>query len=242
MRSLFFLIFVFGLPVPAFALTEVDVELVLAADISFSVDEEEAKRQREGYVAALTSQDVIDAILSGPNGRIAISYVEWADDNSQHMLAPWTEISNEAEARAFAEIVRDAPFVQGRYTAIGSAITACVDLIETNAYDGFRKIIDISGDGPQNQGKSLPLARALAVAKNITINGLPVNPTDESPWRPKVEVDVSQYYQDNVIVGSGAFITPADDFSAFKEAILKKLILEIAFEPSLVSTAVRPAP
>ncbi|MBL4596739.1 MAG: DUF1194 domain-containing protein [Robiginitomaculum sp.] len=237
MRLLLFIIVCFISPfTPALALTEVDLELVLAADISFSVDEEEAKRQREGYIAALTSDEVIDAILSGPQGSIAISYMEWADDSAQHLVANWTQISTRADALAFADTLRAAPFVQGRYTAIGSAITACVELIENNAYDGFRKIIDISGDGPQNQGKSLIVARALAGANNITINGLPVLPKDENPWRPKVNVDVEQYYRDNVIIGARSFVTPAEGFDDFKEAILKKLVLEIAWVPSAAPT------
>lgn len=227
---------------PAWALVSVDLELVLAADISFSVDEEEAKRQREGYLAALRSQEVIDAILSGPEGAIATSYVEWADDNTQRMVADWTLIRNEADALAFADRVRAAPFVQGRYTAIGSAITACVGMINDNEYDGFRKIIDISGDGPQNQGKSLPIARALAAASDITVNGLPVLPMDRNPWRPKVKVDVDQYYRDNVIVGAAAFVAPAEGFEDFKDAILKKLILEIAWIPGLSHPATRAAP
>ncbi|VAV96245.1 hypothetical protein MNBD_ALPHA06-1422 [hydrothermal vent metagenome] len=237
MRALILLLCIFCLSgKPAWAATQVDLELVLAADISFSVDEEEAKRQREGYLAALTSEEVIDAILSGPNGSIAIAYVEWADDSAQYLVADWTLIRTKEDALAFADILRAAPFVQGRYTAIGSAITACVDLIEQNQFDGFRKIIDISGDGPQNQGKSLPLARALAAGHDITINGLPVLPKDENPWRPRVNVDVEQYYRENVIIGSAAFVTPAEDFEAFQEAILKKLILEIAWVPGAQGT------
>lgn len=243
MKSLFCVVFIWLFSaLPVWAITEVDLELVLAADISFSVDEEEAKRQREGYLAALTSEEVIDAILSGPKGSIAIAYMEWADGNSQRLVANWTQISSKADALAFAEIVRAAPFVQGRYTAIGSAIMACIDLIENNQFDGFRKIIDISGDGPQNQGKSLPVARALAAANNITINGLPVLPKDQNPWRPKVKVDVDQYYRDNVIVGANAFVTPANGFADFKEAILKKLILEIAWVPGASENISRAAP
>jgi len=242
MRTLLIILLFLMSAQASLAATDVDVELVLAADISFSVDEEEAKRQREGYVAALTSEEVIDAILSGPNSSIAIAYMEWADDNSQRLVANWTLIQNREDALAFAEVVRAAPFVQGRYTAIGSAISASVNLIENNDYNGFRKIIDISGDGPQNQGKSLIVARALAAGNNITINGLPVSPAEQNPWRPKVEVDVEKYYRENVIIGSGSFITPANDETSFKEAILKKLILEIAWVPDLVPHQVRAAP
>ncbi len=133
MKTVLFLLFLLFLhPGAAQAATLVDLELILAADISFSVDEEEAKRQREGAVAALRSNEVLHAILSGPHGRIAIGYVEWADDGSARMITPWAMISSQAEAEAFATTLHNAPFVQGRYTAIGSAITTCVELIENN--------------------------------------------------------------------------------------------------------------
>lgn len=219
----------------------VDVELVLAVDISFSVDEEEAKRQREGYVKALTSSEVLSTIMSGPHGRIAVTYVEWADSGTQIVRVGWTEIANRADALAFASQVRDAPFQQGRYTAIGSALARSVQMIEDNGYDGFRKVIDLSGDGPQNQGIALAVARAEAQAHNIVVNGLAIKPKHADRWRPQ-KTDVAQYFRDFVIVGPGAFVIPVETPDAFQEAILKKMLLEIAHNGALSSPRMKAAP
>ncbi len=206
----------------------VDLELVLAVDISFSVDESEARKQRDGYVAALQSEEVVDAISSGPHGRIAVTYVEWADSSMQRIVAPWTIISGPKDADAFASKVRDAPFVQGHYTAIGSMVERALVLFEQNNADGLRRVIDISGDGPQNQGASLETARLRAAERDIVINGLPIISAKQDPWRPRVEVQIDNYYRNQVIAGPGAFVIPAHDFDDFKKAVLRKMILEIA--------------
>lgn len=207
---------------------EVDVELVLAVDISYSVDEEEARRQREGYVAALASEDVIRSIQGGPLGRIAVTYVEWADAGFQRAAAEWTVISSEEEALEFASRVAAAPFERGHYTAIGSAIADGVERIENNAYTAPRLIIDISGDGPQNQGVPLETARARADAAGVVINGLPVITERTGRWVRPVEVNLDEYFEENVTTGPGAFVLPARTEQEFRDAILRKLVIEIA--------------
>lgn len=207
---------------------EVDVELVLAVDISYSVDEEEARRQREGYVAALASEDVIQSIQAGAYGRIAVTYVEWADSGLQRAAADWTIISSEEEALMFAATVAAAPFERGHYTAIGAAVADSVSRIETNGYSAGRRIIDISGDGPLNQGMPLAEAHELAREAHVVINGLPVISERVGRWVRPVEVHLDDYFEENVIFGPGAFVLPARSEEEFREAILRKLVLEIA--------------
>jgi len=207
---------------------EVDVELVLAVDISYSVDEEEARRQREGYVAALASDDVINMIQGGPLGRIAVTYVEWADSGFQRAAADWTVIASEEDALAFAARVADAPLERGHYTAIGAAIADGVARIRDNNFDAPRRIIDISGDGPQNQGMSLETAHALAEEESVVVNGLPVISERDGRWVHPVEVNLDAYFEENVITGPGSFVLPARAEEEFRVAILRKLVLEIA--------------
>jgi hypothetical protein len=207
---------------------DVDVELVLAVDISYSVDEEEARRQREGYVAALASQDVIRSIQGGPLGRIAVTYVEWADSGFQRAAADWTVIASEEDALEFAARVAAAPLERGHYTAIGAAIVNSVERIESNAHSAPRRIIDISGDGPQNQGLPLADARRMADNAGVVVNGLPVISADNGRWVRPVELHLDDYFQENVIAGPGAFVLPARTEAEFREAILRKLVIEIA--------------
>ncbi len=207
---------------------DVDLELVLAVDISYSVDEDEARRQREGYVAALAHPDVISAIEGGPLGRIAVTYVEWADSRFQRAAADWTVIASEDDALNFAAMVADAPLERGHYTAIGSAIADSVRRIENNQYNGYRRLIDISGDGPQNQGLDLAEARAMADAARIIVNGLPVITDQPGRWVRPVEVNLDDYFDEHVITGPGAFVLAARTADEFRVAILRKMTLEIA--------------
>ncbi len=236
-----FVFLITGSPASVAAI-DVDLELVLAVDISFSVDESEARKQRDGYVAALQSEEVVDAIRSGPRGRIAVTYVEWADSSMQRIVAPWTIIQSQADAAAFAKQVQDAPFVQGHYTAIGSMLERAMGLFATNNAKGLRRVVDISGDGPQNQGANLETARQRAAAQDIVINGLPIISEKQNPWRPRVSVEIDNYYRNQVIAGPGAFVIPARDFDDFKKAVLRKMILEIADNvvPSLTSRGMQP--
>tara|TARA_R110000868_G_scaffold107263_6_gene293452 strand:- start:309 stop:1082 length:774 start_codon:yes stop_codon:yes gene_type:complete len=206
----------------------VDLELVLAVDVSSSIDEVEARRQREGHVAALADPEVISAIQGGGYGRIAVMYLEWADGDFQRVVAPWTVIGTEADARIFAASLATAPFISGRRTAIGAAIDSSITLIETNGYEGIRQVIDLSGDGPQNSGSSLSEARSRAETALITINGLPIQSERQSPFRPSVSIDIADYFEKQVIAGPGAFISPTNEHEDFVDALKRKLIIEIA--------------
>lgn len=213
----------------------VDLELVLAVDVSSSIDEFEARRQRDGHVAALADPDVISAIQSGGYGRIAVMYLEWADADFQRVVAPWTVIETEQDARAFAALLATSSFISGRRTAIGAAISNASELIDTNRYDGMRLVIDISGDGPQNAGPSLIQARDQAVNRGVTINGLPIETERQSPFRPTVTIDVASYFENNVIAGPGAFISPSNEHQDFVDALRRKLIIEIAgYDPAQI--------
>ena len=216
---------------------KVDLELVLAVDVSSSIDETEARRQREGHVAALADPEVISAIQSGGYGRIAVMYLEWADADFQRVVAPWTVIGTEADAQAFAATLATSPFISGRRTAIGAAIDSSVSLIEGNAYEGRRRVIDLSGDGPQNAGPSLSAARDRADNALITVNGLPIDNSRQHPFRPSVTINVSAYFENEVITGPGAFISPTNEQEDFVDALRRKLIIEIAgLDPEAVMT------
>lgn len=218
-------------PYPAGA--EVDLELVLAVDVSYSVDSEEAALQRRGYVDALRHPSVIEAVQSGMLGRIAITYVEWADADYQIQVVDWRIISDQATAYQFAEHLEQAPIKTQLYTALGNALSFSADLIVNNAYDGTRKVIDISSDGTNNEGRWLFQARAEVLAQNITINGLPIlndRPQPGGLATPR-QMKLDDYFRDQVIGGPGAFIVAAEDFNDFRAAILSKLIREIAQRP-----------
>lgn len=215
----------------------VDVELVFAVDVSSSIDEEEALRQRQGHVAALADPDVISAIEAGGEGRIAVLYIEWADSGFQRIVAPWTLIEGPEDAEMFAGTLAAAPFVSGRRTAIGAVINSAVQLIETNGYSGRRLVIDISGDGPQNAGPPLTDARAAADAAGVTINGLPIQSSRQDPFRPPVNIDVARYFENHVIAGPGSFVMRSETHEDFVTALRRKLIVEIAgLSPAALSS------
>lgn len=214
---------------------EVDLELVLAVDISGSVDNFEAQTQREGYIKAITHPSVIEAIQSAFNGKIAVTYVEWADAYLQSQLVGWHVISDEASAALFAAALVEQPLARGFRTSISHAIDFSADLFANNGYAGMRRVIDISGDGPNNRGRPLALAREDAISKGITINGLPILNDRPQPWGPMgtpKDMKLDLYYSDYVIGGPGAFSVPAESFEDFRAAILSKLIREIANAPT----------
>ncbi len=189
-------------------------------DASGSIDEREYELQRLGYARAFRNPRVVRAIGNGPIGRIAVAYVEWTGPFLQAPIVDWTVLSDPVSVEIFAQKLETEPrrlFSGG--TAVGSAILYGADAIDSNAFDGARKVIDVSGDGPTNRGIPAALARDQAVARAITVNGLPIL----SDYR---SLDV--YYLDNVIGGPGAFSIPARDFADFNSAILTKLIREIA--------------
>ncbi|ACJ00816.1 DUF1194 domain-containing protein [Rhodospirillum centenum] len=209
----------------------VDLELVLLVDVSGSVDAQEAELQRRGYADALMSDQVVEAIRSGPLGRIAVTYVEWADDTYQVVVVGWTVLDGPESARAFAERLTAAPVTTAFWTAIGSALDFATRQFDGNGAEGTRRVIDISGDGYSNRGRPPAEARDAAVAAGITINGLPILNSRPNPWGGLPPLDLDSYYQTHVIGGPGAFILVAEDFPAFGEAILAKLVKEIAQAP-----------
>jgi hypothetical protein len=208
----------------------VDLELILAVDISGRIDDVEAQQQREGYIAAIADPAVIEAIASSQHQRIALAYVEWAGPGQQRVLIDWTLIDGPEAAQAFAGALAEAPRLRAMWTSISSAIDYVMPMFEGNGFEGTRRVIDISGDGPNNRGRGVTEARDEAVAKGIVINGLPILNDRPQPWTlpTPIEFGLDQYYIDNVIGGPGAFIVAAEGFEEFKTAILTKLIREIA--------------
>lgn len=216
------------LTVPARAdMLEVDVELFLAVDVSRSMSPSELEIQRRGYAEALASDDVADAISNGLIGAIAITYVEWAGANSQREIIPWTVITNQAEARAVADQVAANFDPSLRRTSISGALAHAAHSIESNAFYGLRRVIDVSGDGPNNDGAPVLAARADVLAQGITINGLPLMTRDGLGMRWHLE-DLDAYYENCVIGGPGAFVIPVLSWDQFAAAVRRKLVLEIA--------------
>lgn len=202
----------------------VDLELVLAVDASASIDEREAALQRAGYIAALTDKRVLERIRKGSFGRIAVAYVEWA--GSQRTIVDWTIIEDLASAETFAIALRAAPFHTGARTSISGALDYSARLFEDNNIDGLRRVIDISGDGFNWAGRPIDIAQPEIIAAGITINALPILRFDESGRN--INPGLDRYYNDRVIGGPGAFLIPIAGSAAFPEAILRKLIIEIA--------------
>lgn len=208
----------------------VDLELILAVDISGSIDEVEAQQQREGYIAAIADPAVVEAIESSQHQRIALAYVEWSGPGQQRVLIDWTVIDGMEAAQAFVGALAEVPRIRAMWTSISSAIDFVMPMFDNNGFTGTRRVIDISGDGPNNRGRGVTEARDEAVAKGITINGLPILNDRPQPWTlpTPIEFGLDRYYIDNVIGGPGAFIVTAEGFEEFKTAILTKLIREIA--------------
>jgi hypothetical protein len=218
----------------------VDLELVMAVDISLSMDEDEQRLQRDGYAAAFRHPEIIEAIRSGPHGRIAATYVEWAGENFQRTVVPWTLIDGASTALPFADKLAAAPIEQTYRTSISGALIYASGLFDNNGYQG-RPVIDVSGDGANNQGISVEVAREDAVRRGITINGLPLllKPGSFDGYFEMVNLD--DYYEDCVIGGTGAFIVPVRSTSEFVPAIRRKLVMEIAGRapPSIVRVAAK---
>jgi hypothetical protein len=205
---------------PARAQTAVDLQLVLAVDVSGSVNQTRFALQRDGYVAAFRNARVLETIRSGPQQAIAVTMVQWTGPALQVHVVPWMRIGDEGSAEAFASAVARAPRqLFGGGTSISGAIDYAVTLLRESRFSGTRRVIDVSGDGSNNRGRLVNLARDEAVAAEIGINGLPIL---------ALEPDLDAYYERNVIGGPGAFVIAAKDYEAFAGAILKKLITEIA--------------
>ncbi|WP_082735654.1 DUF1194 domain-containing protein [Polycladidibacter stylochi] len=205
----------------------VDVELILAVDISQSMDPEEQRVQREGYISALTSQEFLDAVSYGANGKIAVLYLEWGGDGEQFIIADWQVISDMKSAEMFAARIAEQPLRKVQRTSISSVIDFSKKLFAQNQYQGLRQVLDISGDGPNNQGRAVLQARDEAIRDGIVINGLPLMLKEENlSWQSMLNLD--HYFQDCVIGGAGAFSIPVRSIEHFSDAIRLKMILEIA--------------
>jgi hypothetical protein len=210
----------------------VDVELVFAVDVSYSMDPEEQRLQRDGYVQALTSPEFLQALKSGAHGKIAVAYMQWASAFDQDVTVNWTVIDGPASARAFADKLAEAPYRRARRTSISGAIDSAMKMFENNGYNGMRRVIDVSGDGTNNDGRPVTLARDDAVQQGVTINGLPllIRP---SSWGYVDIANLDEYYEDCVIGGTGAFMIPIKDREHFVRATKTKLIMEIAELPRI---------
>lgn len=219
---------------PLGAIESVDLELVLAVDISRSISKEEAELQRQGYIAALGDALVVNAITSGPLGQIALTYVEWAGFDYYRTVVDWSIIDGRESAVDFATQLLIAPIVSAQRTSISAAIENSILLFENNNIRSTRRIIDVSGDGANNYGRPVVEARNLAVAAGITVNGLPILRDWRGEEAAKADSNLDSvsnldlYYQFCVIGGPGAFVIAAKDFNTFADAISRKLVLEIS--------------
>ena len=205
----------------------VDVELVLAVDVSYSMDMDELAIQREGYAQAIVSKEFLQALKTGPNGKISVTYFEWAASSDQKIIIPWRVIDGPETADAVANEIMKTPIRRASRTSISGAINFAMPLFDENPHRGLRRVIDISGDGPNNNGAPVTGARDTAVGKGITINGLPI--MVKEPSYSTMDIDnLDFYYEDCVIGGPGAFVVTIKDREKFKEAIRTKLVLEVA--------------
>ncbi len=208
----------------------VDVLLVLAVDVSRSVDEDEARLQREGYRNAVADPVVVEAIRGGMMGAIGLAYVEWAGAEYQRLVLPWTRIAGAGDAQAWSERLAEAPRASLSWTSISGALDFSLKVLNDAPLEATRRVIDVSGDGVNNSGGPVDLARDRVVAEGITINGLPIV-NDRPTFGRMPPVPLDDYYRENVIGGPGAFVIVAEDFQSFGNAVKRKLIREIAALP-----------
>ena len=231
LRSLLVLLaLVAGSPL-ARAAEKVDLLLVLASDVSRSVDQAKFQLQREGYAAAISDKRVLEAITAGRHGRIAVAFVEWSGANAQRVVIDWTLIDGPDAARKFGDQLIELPRSFAERTSISGGIDFSMALLARSPYEAARKTIDVSGDGTHNSGRDVTLARDEAVAKGVTINGLVILSDRPMTWNPEhtnPPGGLAHYYQTHVVGGPGAFVMVAEDFNSFGQAIVKKLIAEIA--------------
>ena len=220
---------------PARAEEQVDLLLVLASDVSRSVDTRKFQLQREGYAAALSNPRVVEAIRSGPHGRIAICFVEWAGSTSQKLVIDWTIVSDAASARKIGDQMIELPRSFADRTSISAGIDFAMSQLERSPFQAPRRTIDVSGDGTNNSGRDVATARDEALNKGVTINGLVILSDSPLPWNPEhtnPPGGLDGYYRNNVIGGAGAFVMVAENHDSFGQAIVKKMIAEIAWLPS----------
>jgi hypothetical protein len=215
------------LAAPKDSTPSVDIELILAVDVSYSMDMDELAIQREGYAQAIVSKEFLQALKTGPNGKISITYFEWAASSDQKIIIPWRVIDGPETADAVANEIMKTPIRRASRTSISGAINFAMPLFDENPYRGLRRVIDISGDGPNNNGTPVTGARDAALEKGIIINGLPI--MVKEPSYSTMDIDnLDFYYEDCVIGGPGSFVVSIKDREKFKEAIRTKLLLEVA--------------
>ncbi|MEZ5714465.1 MAG: DUF1194 domain-containing protein [Paracoccaceae bacterium] len=238
MRALLFLLALLAAPLMA---EEVDLELFLAVDVSQSMSFDELDLQRQGYVAALLSPRVMDAIRGGMLGTIALTYVEWAGAGSHKVIVPWTRVETLEDMSGVAELIASNFENPRKRTSISSILLAAENSIDTNDFKGLRRVIDISGDGPNNMGPPVTAARDRVLSQGIVINGLPLMMPGKSAdiWGIP---DLDRYYAECVTGGPGAFVLPVHRWEEFTDAIRRKLVLEIAGLVPLRHAEPRPIP
>jgi hypothetical protein len=246
-RSLFLaLLLTAGLATPSTpqgrsAAMEVDLQLVLAVDISYSMDPEEQKLQRDGYIQAITSPEVIEAIRRGLIGKIAVTYLEWAGAFEQQQVVGWRIIDGMESAQAFAAELQSKPIRRAFRTSISGALNASTALFDSSGMTSQRRVIDVSGDGSNNNGPLVEVARDAALAKGITINGLPIMLKRDPRYADVANLDA--YYQDCVVGGPGHFVIPIKTTEEFVPATRRKLVLEVAgiapaWQPAATASAI----
>jgi hypothetical protein len=219
------------LAMPARSAENVDLLLVLAADVSRSVDARKFQLQREGYASAIVNSRVLEATGSGPNGKIALCYVEWSGISAQKLVLDWTVIHDADSAKQFASQLAETPRSFADRTSISGGIDFAMSQLERAPFTAPRRTIDVSGDGTNNSGRDVTLARDEAVAKSVTINGLVILTDRPLSWNAEhtnPPGGLEAYYRTNVIGGPGAFVMVAEDFQSFGQAIINKLVAEIA--------------
>jgi hypothetical protein len=205
----------------------VDVQLVLAVDVSYSMDMDELAIQREGYAQAIVSKEFLQALKTGPSGKVAVTYFEWAASSDQKIIIPWRVIDGPESADAVAAEILKTPIRRASRTSISGAIYFAMPLFDESPYKGLRRVIDISGDGPNNNGAPVTIARDEALSKGIIINGLPI--MVKEPSYSTMDIDnLDFYYEDCVVGGPGSFVVSIKDREKFKEAIRTKLLMEVA--------------
>jgi hypothetical protein len=218
-------------PAAAMAAENVDLLLVLAVDVSRSIDATKFQLQREGYAAAIADPRVLDAIQSGHTGRIGLTFVEWSGAGAQKVVIDWTTIGDADSAKGFGDRLLEAPRSFADRTSISGAIEFAIGQLDRAPYESARHTIDVSGDGTNNSGRDVALQRDDAVAKGVTINGLVIlseNPMSWNPDHTNPPGGLANYYRNNVVGGPNAFVMVAENFHSFGQAIIKKLIAEVA--------------
>jgi hypothetical protein len=217
---------------PVRAAEQVDLLLVLASDVSRSVDTRKFELQRQGYAAALSNPRVIEAIKSGPHGRIAICFIEWSGATSQKVVIDWTIVSDMASARKIGDQMLELPRSFADRTSISAGLEYAMNQLEQAPFQATRRTIDVSGDGTNNSGRDIASVRDEVLAKSVTINGLVILSDTPLPWNPEhtnPPGGLDEYYRRNVTGGPGSFVMVAENHNSFGQAIVKKMIAEIAW-------------